>query len=429
MAEVPALELTDELKQDAKKPQPKDGHVAVRLHRNIMLFGGMRRINLDTRTKYYSMRAIWSYSLDIDRWVKFVLPKTQATPNPAVGRCAVTIGSDIYVHGGGQFREDAFDFKGFLFSSLWKLSGTADNRITWTKINFQKEQEIPSGRYLHCGWEYQNNLWIFGGSAIWRNDNFHARKDFQLASNTQGYTSQLCCFHPDKQIWKTVECSGSKPSPRKCHAITKTRAIIWIHGGTDINGVFEDLYEFDLCTLTWTQIQTVGSPSPAKCYSHSLTAISDRQIVLYGGSNNTASWILDLPSLSWRQHSVPTTLDGKVVEEDTKYKHTGTIGIHHVIIFGGQCDWITLKSSDILCVMFEPKSLLKSCLEAVHKQRSCLLEEWSILPRNLQAMLRAMCELSENDCNGNVADYNCPNCEGNDTGGDGNYGDAADIVH
>ena len=183
------MELTDELKQDLKKPQLKDGHVAVRLHRNIVLFGGMRWINHEARIKYYSMRVVWSHNLDTDRWVKFVQPETQATPHPPVGQCAVIIKSDIYVHGGGQYREDGFNFKVLLFSSLWKLSGPADNSITWTKTNFQEDQEIPSEQYLHCGWEYQNNLRIFGGSAIWRDDNFHAKRDFQLTSDTQGYTS------------------------------------------------------------------------------------------------------------------------------------------------------------------------------------------------------------------------------------------------
>ena len=228
MAEVPVLELAAELKPDLKKPNPKDGHVAVRLQRNIVLLGGGYRDS--PRTMYYSMRVIWSYNLDIDRWIKLVLPERQAIPHPAVGQCAVAIRLDIYLHGGGQYREG--DFLGLLFPSLWKLSGTSDSRIAWSQINFPKGQGVPSERFCHAGWEYQNKLWMFGGFGNCNNDSFHASEDFQFTNHTLGYTNQLWCFDPDMQVWKNVQCTGSKPSPRHRHAITKIRANVWLHGGT-----------------------------------------------------------------------------------------------------------------------------------------------------------------------------------------------------
>ena len=78
----------------------------------------------------------------------------------------------------------------------------------------------------------------------------------------------------------------------------------------------DDLYEVNMLSLTWTQVQTSGSLSPMKRHSHSFTAISDEQILLYGESNDNTSWILDLPSLSWREHHVPTHFDVKATEID-----------------------------------------------------------------------------------------------------------------
>ena len=416
MAEVPMLELADELKPDLKKPNPKDGHVAVRLQENIVLFGGLY---IDSqRTMYYSMRVIWSYNLDIDRWIKLVLPETQATPHPAVGQCAVTIRSDIYLHGGGQHCEG--DFLGLLFPSLWKLSGTSDSRITWTQINFPKGQGVPSKRFCHAGWEYQNKLWIFGGFGNCNNDTFHASEDFQLTDHTLGYTNQLWCFDPDMQVWKNVQCTGSKPSPRYCHAITKIRATVWLHGGTDHHGDFDDLYEFNLCSLTWTQIQTVGSLRPDKRCEHSLSAISEAQILLYGGRNDNLSWIFDLPSLSWRQYHAPMCLNGKIIEANGWQNHTSTIGLHSVIIFGGLRwhDDIAIHSNDTLYIMFRPKSLVKSCLEVLCKQRSCLSKcDWDNLPRNLHAQLVAMYELSENEGGDVCGDGDGHGNNGNDVDG------------
>ena len=105
--------------------------MAVRLNTNIIVFGdeyrGMKTAN---RTTYYSMRVIWSYNLDIDKWIKFVLPETQDVPEPTTDACAVVVGSEIYIHGGGRFG----DVRKFLAGCMWKLSRmrTTAERITWT---------------------------------------------------------------------------------------------------------------------------------------------------------------------------------------------------------------------------------------------------------------------------------------------------------
>ena len=51
-----------------------------------------------------------------------------------------------------------------------------------------------------------------------------------------------------------------------------------------------------------------------------------------------------------------------------------------------------MNSSDILVIMFEPKSLLKSCLKIVYKHKSMLESRLDILPRNVRVQLTAMCK-------------------------------------
>ena len=138
---------------------------------------------------------------------------------------------------------------------------------------------------------------------------------------------------------------------------------------------------------------------------------------------------MDLPSLSWRQSHAPARLNGEIIETNG-WNHTSTIGVHSVIIFGGLRwhDNIAINSNDTLYIMFRPKSLLKSCLEDVYKQRSWLSKcDWDILPRNLHAQLVAMYELSENK-DGDVNDGHGNN--GNDVDGnddsDNDEGDSDD---
>ena len=291
------------------------------------------------------------------------------------------------MHSGCKFRED--DFNGRRFSGLWKLS-SSEEEITWTEIKFYTGQLTPKGRSFHAGWEHQNKLWIFGGRAKYYDDSFHDIEDFQVLDTHGGYTKQLWCFTPATNTWTIVKCTGSVPSPRFQHAITKIQTSIWLHGGKDHHGKFDDLYELNLQSLTWTQIQSSGSWKPNKMYGHSLVAISNKQIVLYGVHG---SWILDLPSLSWKWYLIPACVNGVPSEENRRWQHSGTIGINTVIIFGGFSHPSKITVNGILCIVFEPKSLLKSCLETVYKHRSLLKDKWHILPRNLYAQLRAMCDL------------------------------------
>ena len=308
------------------------------------------------------------------------------------------------MHGGLKFQED--NFNGRTFSGMWKLS-SSDEGIAWTEIKFRPGQLTPTGRSFHAGWEHQNKLWIFGGRAKYNNDPFYAIEDFQVVEDhTPRYTKQFFCFNPASNIWTIVKCFGSVPSPRFQHAFTKIHTSIWLHGGKDCHGAFDDLYVLNLHSLTWTQIQSSGSLKPKKMYGHSLVAISDNQIVLYGLHG---SWILDLPSLSWKRYIIPACVNGVPSEENGRWQHSGTIGINKVIIFGGTSYPSKRVVNDILCIVFEPKSLLKCCLEAVYNQRSLLKGKWHILPRNLYAQLRAMCELgtaSDEDSNVGAAAAN-----------------------
>ena len=82
MADESLLLLHDELKSDMKRPFKRCGHVAVCLKRNIIVFGGgCKDTENEHRFKYHSMRVIWSYDLDIDRWIKFVLQDASGIPD------------------------------------------------------------------------------------------------------------------------------------------------------------------------------------------------------------------------------------------------------------------------------------------------------------------------------------------------------------
>ena len=138
-ADQSLLRIDDELKPAVRKPLPRCGHVAVHLNRNIIIFsGGYTGSVPDHKWKYFSLRVIWSYNLDIDRWIKLIIPETKEIPEPRVEACAVVIGSHVYFYGGWTYPTE--ESTGIVFVRLWKLSRTAEGRVTWTCDTFTKKK-------------------------------------------------------------------------------------------------------------------------------------------------------------------------------------------------------------------------------------------------------------------------------------------------
>ena len=141
--------------------------------------------------------------------------------------------------------------------------------------------------------------------------------------------------------------------------------------------------------LTWTQIQT-GKPKPRGLTFCSLNALTDNMLVLHGGKTITNhlfsdTWIMDVPSLTWRKHSV--------TKDNPWSNHTGSIGINNdVIIIGGIVGFaganISAVHKDTFHVMLEPKSLQQLALQIVHKLQAEL--PWKMrLPKQLIKLIAA----------------------------------------
>ena len=122
---------------------------------------------------------------------------------------------------------------------------------------------------------------------------------------TDSVNNQVLCFDPFSHKWTNPKCYGTIPSPRCCTASTIARDHVWLFGGDSVNvGENNELYKLDMIYLTWTEIATsLTKPQKRDCCS--LNVLSEHQLVLHGGQSvdedlMNDTWILDLPSLSWR---------------------------------------------------------------------------------------------------------------------------------
>ena len=197
--------------------------------------------------------------------------------------------------------------------ALWKLTRTLGGNICWNRII---SATTPSSyRTGVSGWEYEGKLWIFGG--------YLGDPLGNLA-----YSNELLCFNPPQNEWTKPKCFGSVPTSRHTYVTTQVKDKVWLFGGINLL-ILDDLFELDMKSFTWTEIQ-IAQPRLTRKHGLSLNAITESKILLYGGTPSNA-WILDVPSKSWTQCSLAKGDDNK------RIKHTGTIGLNNcVVMIGGR---------------------------------------------------------------------------------------------
>ena len=129
-------------------------------------------------------------------------------------------------------------------------------------------------------------------------------------------------------------------------------------------------------SVTWTQIKLKnGDPKPFSfCEHHSLTAVSESQIVLSGGQTQDKeygigaikdTWIFDIPSMSWRKHTEP------LPHKNCCVAATQGRGAS-VVIYGGIIN--DKASSDMVHIILNhsPKRLEDLALQVIHKYKHVL---------------------------------------------------------
>ena len=372
--------------------QCRYSHVAVPLHHCIMVIGGKWK-NYDYP---FNINTIWMYNTYTEQWKMYLIPEDEISEEwgkhcipqrqnafPALhAACAVAIDANVFLFGGMGIAEGVH----YTTNGLLKLSRTQQGDFAWSCIKYQSKVKSPSPRAFHTGWEYAKKFWIFGGEGTDATGFLTDNGDF-----TRGHANnQILCFKPYCEEWTNPECTGNVPEPCLGHSSAILRDKFWLFGGSNDNihpENFDELYQLDMRSLNWTKIQT-SDPKPSGSMLGSLTAISNRQLLLYGnfmadnGKIVSERWIFDRISQSWRKHK--TLLNDKHHREG----HTGTTGITNgVIIIGGfYCGCIESRAPlETIHVKLEPKSLQKLAVKTIYMYKTVL--PWRMLPKSLRYLL------------------------------------------
>ena len=354
--------------------------MAVRLDHYMLVFGGTW--GTWGNKELLSNRVIWMYNLYTEQWRKHLLTDTDVPPQCS-GASATLIGMDIYMFGGEIMPQLG------LTNALWKLNKTPTRGFVWCEIKQQSKEQSPSPRDLHSAWEYGEKLWIFGGNLYSLDGYLNDNGDISESVN-----NQVLCFNPSQKEWTNPMCSGNIPEPRSQHATAIIRDKAWLYGGRNLAYIcaFDDLYQLDMDSLTWTEIYTSEKAlSPGCCASCTLTAVTENYLVMHAGVCHASApefntWIFDVTSASWRTYIIK----GKDKHND-KCSHSCALGINDstVIIIGGELFyWEHPQPHEPLQdinITLAPKRLQHLAMQTIYKNKNTL--PWQMLPKKLLSLL------------------------------------------
>ena len=366
-------------------------HLAVPMKHCIIVFGGTW-----VYSQPYSISTIWLHNLYTEVWEKHSVSIEKLTEelentdydvkytfSPAShSDCAAAVGADMFLFGWMGHRGAC----GILTNPLLKLSRNHQGQFSWSCIRYQSRIKSDKNAY-QTGWGY---LWIFGGKAVSVDDYLNENGGFSLAISR--YNNQLLCFDPSYEKWTNPQCSGNVPEPRAGHSSAVLRDTVWLIGGfNDTNSLdnlcFNDLFQLDMHSLVWTKMQII-EPKPSVVKFVSLTAISDRQLLLLGNSIGdrkkivNEGWIFDTLSASWRKHT--TALKDK----RPRHCHTATPSMNGTVMIIGGHGPARSKSRnplETLHVMLQPKSLQHIAGKTISKYKAESL--WKATPKSLCNLL------------------------------------------
>ena len=344
---------------------------AVCVENHIIVFGGK-----DENDEPLSFHNIWMYNVYTEQWGKHAIPEEKEAPPETLYPGTVVIDADTYMFGGWVCAEEDYT------NEVWRLTRTPECCFEWRKGKARRKKQTPSPRRCFVAWEYAGQLWAFGGCGWPLVSYLNDHGDF----DDLGRNNQLLCYDPISEDWRNLNPSGTIPEPHFDPVSTTIGDKVWMYGNflTNQGQICSNLYQFNMASLSWTEIQPEGLKPPCLNLC-SLNAVTANQIVLHGcedvleESNDT--WIFDQSSLSWKEY-----------ESNKGYarcNHTGTACLNSgVIIIGGErCiedddefQWYVL--SDVFPVRLEPKTLQQLAIQKIHHHRDDL--PWKLLPNLLK---------------------------------------------
>lgn len=366
-------------------PGGRTGHVAAKYGEYMLVWGGYKE-HEENQAVYFSGSELWVYLFCSEKWS---LKKCNGESPPGTsGAVALLLQDHLYVFGGYQEEGNT--------NALFRLNLS---NFTWDHLS--PKGFIPSPVDKLVGWKYDCKLYFFGGFGIIPQNNTRDQSPFQFlpgdiySSVRRGWTNQFMAYDPKTDEWVLPTTTGKLPTPRAAHAAALVNNIVYIFGGRHQNSRLNDLHCLNMDTMEWSgplPVQGSDGVLPEGRSWHSLNALSENSLVLYGGfSQNdmplSDCWILDLSIMKWKKVDLGFS--------KPRLWHTACVSTFEEVIIYGGCTQNILDhriaaehGKDIIVLRFSPKSLFRLCIDIVVKHHIQLSDGFDILPASIQRILK-----------------------------------------
>ncbi|XP_070775924.1 kelch domain-containing protein 1-like [Enoplosus armatus] len=368
----------------------RSGHTAVVEENLLYVWGGFRSVAGED--VYLPSDEIWVYDIERGVWKPFNM--TGEVPPYLSGTCCCSLNGHMYIFGGcgdnGQTSE------------IYCVNLT-DGKYTWRKI-MHEIGSAPSPRDKLSCWVNNGRIIYFGGygekpltDVDSRNKSFIIDEASWFEDVFWGWNNEVHIFDPMQASWSEPQTHGRAPAPRAAHASATIRCRGYICGGNVMGTRMSDIHCLDLESWTWSEISP-ASTAPVGRSWHTLTAVSDSTLFLFGGLSVDCKplsdrWLFDVETRKWREVERPFNIKPRLW-------HTACLGKDSdVIVFGGSCDYIlsilTNHCSDALISQLQPYPLFRICENYIAKNvrnYEVLRNQLPLLPPTLlTAVQRRMC--------------------------------------
>ncbi|KAL6478114.1 hypothetical protein MHYP_G00139490 [Metynnis hypsauchen] len=323
---------------------------------------------------------IWLYDLQSGLWEKFNMGGE--IPPSMSGSCGCILNGHMYIFGGcgddGQTNEHY-------------SVNLHDERYFWKKIRHHSGL-LPTPRDKLSCWVHKSSIIYFGGyghkllRAIDNPMTFIVDEASWVEDIYWGWNNEVHAFDSRAKSWNKSKTFGQAPAPRAAHASATIGNKGYVCGGRKMETRTSDIHCLDLDSWTWTEIVPTTTVPLGRSW-HTLTAVSDTSLFLFGGLSVDSrpmsdGWMFDLKTKGWTEMKHSNM-------DKPRLWHTACLGRDSdVIVFGGSHDDIILvdsgHSNDTLVFQTQPYSFVRLCVDFIASNANMFQTQLACLPPRLR---------------------------------------------
>lgn len=361
-------------------PEERSGHTAVMVDDKLYVWGGFRFLPDDD--VLIENEEMWVYDFEQGAWE--MVSMTGSLPPSMSGACGCFLNEHMYLFGGSEDRLTATN-------QIYRVS-LKDGEYSWEHMA-NVIGSAPSVRTELSCWVYNGRITYFGGYGEKKAEEVDKRSfiksSLQSGPVLWGYNNEVHSFDPVQASWSQPQTHGQHPGPRSAHASASLGSRGYIFGGKVKENRMNDIHCLDLESWTWSEI-IPESLIPAGRSWHTLTAVSNRSLFLFGGLSDEViamsdGWLFDVETKTWREVEHP-------FKDEPRLWHTACGDKNSdVIVFGGcrdfQYEVHEGHCKDLLIFHIQPHSLYRICEDYIVKSYDVLRNRFSVLPPQLLTVI------------------------------------------